>query len=235
VEVPRGRETVLVAEDQAEVRRLAMRILQSNGYRLLEASSGPEALAVSGGHAGTIDLLVTDVIMPEMTGRELANRLRQLRPRMKVLYVSGYPADVMGREGILDAGVAYLPKPFTPAQLSIKVREVLGQSKTVGRILVMDGDDAVRATVGQALTDAGYEVLAARDGEEGMRLAAEHKPDLVLTELIGDWRRNYPAIRIIAMSGTADLKSAALWGADATLRKPIDCQDLLRVIRGLLA
>jgi two-component system, cell cycle sensor histidine kinase and response regulator CckA len=140
-----GEETVLVAEDQPEVRRLALRILRSNGYRLLEASSGPEALELSSRHAGPIDLLLTDVVMPKMTGRELAARLRESRPNIKVLYVSGYTADIIGREGLLDQGVDYLPKPFTPPQLAAKVREVLGQSKAVGRILVVDDDDAVRA------------------------------------------------------------------------------------------
>lgn len=246
-EVPGGVETVLVAEDQPEVRRLAMRILKSNGYQLLEASSGPEALEVSGRHAGPIDLLVTDVIMPRMTGRELATRLRESRPQIKVLYVSGYTADVIGREGVLDAGVAYLPKPFTPAQLSVKVREVLGQSKTVGRILVLDDDDAVRGLLHQALSDAGYEVQSAGDGREGMRLVAKYEFDLVLTDLImpdregietiRELRRDYPAIRIVAMSGAMDavyLKTAELLGADVALRKPIECQDLLRILRELL-
>ena len=246
-EVPGGVETVLVAEDQPEVRRLAMRILQSNGYQLLEASSGPEALELSRRHAGPIDLLVTDVIMPEMTGRELATRLRQSRPEIKVLYVSGYTADIIGREGVLDAEVAYLPKPFTPAQLSLKVREVLGQSKTPRRILVLDDDDAVRGLLEEVLTDAGYQVMSARDGQEGMRLVAKHPFDLVLTDLImpgqegietiRDLHRDYPFIRIVAMSGAMDsvyLKSAELLGAHVTLRKPIDCEDLLRTIRELL-
>jgi CheY-like chemotaxis protein len=246
-EVRGGRETVLVAEDQAEVRRLALLILKSHGYQLLEASSGPEALELSRRHTGPIDLLVTDVIMPEMTGRELATRLKESRPGMKVLYVSGYTADIIGREGVLDAGVAYLAKPFTPAQLAVKVREVLGQPKTAGRILVLDDDDAVRGLLQEVLSEAGYEVLAARDGREGMRLVAEHPFDLVLTDLImpdqegietiRELQRDYPAIRIVAMSGAVDpvyLKTAEMLGAHVTLSKPIDCQDLLRAVRELL-
>jgi PAS domain S-box-containing protein len=245
VEVPGGAETVLLAEDQVEVRRLALRILKSNGYRLLEASGGPEALALSRRYPGRIDLLVTDVIMPEMTGRELASRLRESRPQIKVLYVSGYTADVIGREGVLEAGVAYLPKPFTPAQLSIKVREVLGQSKTVGKILVLDDDDAVRGVLQQALADAGYKVLMAREGLEAMRLAGEHEFDLALAdsiaasregvETIGDLRRAHPGIRIVAMCGAEDLLTAELPGAHVTIRKPIDFEELLRTVRELLA
>jgi PAS domain S-box-containing protein len=248
VEVPGGAETVLLAEDQPEVRRLALRILTAGGYRLLEASSGPEALELSRRYAGTIDLLVTDVIMPEMTGRELADRLKESRPQIKVLYVSGYTADIIGREGVLDAEVAYLAKPFTPSQLAIKVREVLGQPQTLGKILVLDDDDAVRGLLQQALSDAGYEVMSARDGREGMRLVAEHRFDVVLTDLImpdqegietiRKLRRDYPDVRIVAMSGAMDavyLKAAELLGAHVSLRKPIDCQDLVRTIRELLS
>jgi hypothetical protein len=242
-----GPETVLLVEDQSEVRRLALRILQRNGYHLLEASSGPDALALCAGYAGPIHLLVTDVVMPGMTGRELAIRLLALRPQIKVLYVSGYTADVLGREGVLEPGVAYLPKPFSPAQLSIRVREILGQSKAVGRILLMDDDGAIRTLLQQTLSEAGYEVVTAGDGREGMRLMRQQKFDLVLTDLImpdqegietiRQLRRDHPNIRTIAISGALDshyLKTAELLGADATLRKPIDPQELLRVIRTLL-
>jgi CheY-like chemotaxis protein len=123
-----GHETVLVVEDQAEVRKLAMAILSKNGYRLLEASSGPEALSLAEAFPEPIDLLVTDVVMPGMTGRELAGRLQTLRPGLKVLYTSGYSADVIARQGMLDPGVVYLSKPFTPGDLAGKVREVLGSS-----------------------------------------------------------------------------------------------------------
>jgi PAS domain S-box-containing protein len=243
-----GAETILVAEDQPEVRRLALRILKSNGYQLLEASSGPEALELSRRHASSIDLLVTDVVMPEMTGRELATRLQKSRPNIKVLYVSGYTADIIGREGVLDEGVDYLPKPFTPAQLAVKVREVLGQSRPVGRILVVDDDDAVRGLLQQILADAGYDVQSARDGREGMRMVARQPFDLVLTDLImpdqegletiRGLQRNYPSIRIVAISGAMDavyLKTAELLGAHAALRKPIDGEELLRTVREVLA
>ena len=242
-----GLETVLLAEDQAEVRRLAVRILSSNGYRVLAAANGPEALELSRHHDGPIHLLVTDVIMPEMTGRELATRLLGIRPEVKVLYVSGYTADIIGREGVLDPGVDCLPKPFTPAQLALKVREVLGKSKSGGRILVLDDDDAVRGMVLQTLSEAGYQVASARDGREGARLATEQAFDLLLTDLImpeqegietiRQLHRDFPSLRIIAMSGATDsiyLKTAEFLGAHVTLRKPIDCQNLLRIVRDLL-
>jgi CheY-like chemotaxis protein len=118
---------VLVVEDQTEVRRLTLAVLKSQGYRLLEAPNGSEALSLCERDPGPIHLLITDVVMPGMTGRELATRLLALRPSLKILYISGYTANVIAHEGLLDPGVAYLPKPFSPAQLTAKVREVLSE------------------------------------------------------------------------------------------------------------
>jgi CheY-like chemotaxis protein len=120
-----GTETVLVVEDQPEVRKLTMAMLGSQGYRLLEAASGSEALSLCARHPEPIHLLITDVVMPGMTGRELATRLLALRPSLKTLYTSGYTANAIGQEGALAPGVAYLPKPFSPIQLAAKVREAL--------------------------------------------------------------------------------------------------------------
>jgi signal transduction histidine kinase len=124
-ETLRGSETVLVVEDQPEVRKLTLAMLESQGYRLLEAASGSEALSLSERYREPIHLLITDVAMPGMTGKELATRLVTLRPSLRTLYTSGYTANAIAHEGVLDAGVAYLPKPFSAAQLAAKVREVL--------------------------------------------------------------------------------------------------------------
>jgi CheY-like chemotaxis protein len=124
-ETLRGSETVLVVEDQPEVRKLTLAMLESQGYRLLEAASGSEALSLSERYPEPIHLLITDVAMPGMTGKELATRLVALRPSLRTLYTSGYTAKAIAHEGALDAGVAYLPKPFSAAQLAAKVREVL--------------------------------------------------------------------------------------------------------------
>jgi two-component system, cell cycle sensor histidine kinase and response regulator CckA len=96
-----------------------------SGYVVLEARQGAEALEISHRHAGAIHLLVTDVVMPQMSGRELAQRLATLRPEMKVLYMSGYTDDAIVRHGVLASGIAFLSKPFTPDALALKVREVL--------------------------------------------------------------------------------------------------------------
>jgi signal transduction histidine kinase len=123
-----GRETVLLAEDDEGVRRLARQVLEEKGYTLLEARTGAEALDVAGQHPGPIHLLVADTVMPEMNGRELSQRLVRSRPGVKVLYVSGYSENVIVHHGVLDPGIPFLQKPFTPPALLRKVREVLDQA-----------------------------------------------------------------------------------------------------------
>ena len=120
-----GTETILLAEDSAGVRAVAREVLQRNGYAVIQASDGRAALELAAAHSGPIHLLVTDVIMPGMSGRQLADRLRDERPELKVLFVSGYTDDAIIRHGILEPGIAFLQKPFTPDALARKVREVL--------------------------------------------------------------------------------------------------------------
>jgi two-component system, cell cycle sensor histidine kinase and response regulator CckA len=121
-----GSETVLVAEDEPLVRVLVRKTLAQAGYRVLEAGGGEEALQLAARHDGTIHLLVTDVVMPGMSGRELMRRLADVRPNVKVLYMSGYSDEAVARHGVLDAGTAFMQKPFTPSVLARRVREVLG-------------------------------------------------------------------------------------------------------------
>jgi two-component system, cell cycle sensor histidine kinase and response regulator CckA len=116
---------VLVAEDDPAVRMVTTRILERRGYQVLKASSGDEALRMADQHSGRIDLLVTDVVMPQMSGRELAERLKRRRPRVSVLYVSGYSDNDIHHHGVLDDGVDFLQKPFTEAMLAEKVRRAI--------------------------------------------------------------------------------------------------------------
>jgi CheY-like chemotaxis protein len=122
-----GSETILLAEDSAGVRAVAREVLKRNGYAVIQASDGQAALELAATHSGPIHLLVTDVIMPEMSGRQLADRLRDGRPELKVLFVSGYTDDAIIRHGILEPGIAFLQKPFTPEALARKVRAVLDE------------------------------------------------------------------------------------------------------------
>jgi CheY-like chemotaxis protein len=123
--VPRGTETVLLAEDADSVRTLARMVLRKNGYKVLDARHGGEALMLCEQHPGEIDLLITDVVMPHMSGRQLSERLRALQPRMRVLFMSGYTDDAVVRHGVLEADLPFLQKPFTPDALARKVRETL--------------------------------------------------------------------------------------------------------------
>jgi PAS domain S-box-containing protein len=123
--VARGHETVLVVEDEPALRELTTRILTGAGYSVLVAGSGAEALAVLERHKGAVDLLFTDVVMPGMTGRELAVRLATVRPAMRVLYTSGYTEDAILRYGVLDDASRFLTKPYTPAELRRRIREAL--------------------------------------------------------------------------------------------------------------
>ena len=121
----RGSETILLVEDEDAVRGLTRRCLEASGYTVLQAASAEEALPIAAGHAGQLDLLLTDVIMPGASGPELARRLLEKRPGTRVLYVSGYTDTSMVSQDSLDDGAYFLQKPFTPESLARKVREIL--------------------------------------------------------------------------------------------------------------
>jgi len=128
---PGGTETILLVEDEEAVRTMISKVLQSGGYTVLEAQHGVQALRVCKKHKGPIHLMVSDVVMPQMSGRELAGRLALRRPEMRVLYISGYPDNAIVHHGVLETGTAFLQKPFTLNALEYKVREVLdGQQQS---------------------------------------------------------------------------------------------------------
>jgi CheY-like chemotaxis protein len=123
--LPRGTETILVVEDAPAVRTVIRQVLERQGYTVLEAPNGEAAFALATKHHGPIHLLLTDVVMPGVNGRQLSEQLARPRPDMLVLFTSGYTDDSVVRHGILESGIAYLQKPFTPDGLARKVREVL--------------------------------------------------------------------------------------------------------------
>jgi CheY-like chemotaxis protein len=127
--LPTGHEVVLLAEDELSVRVLIRYLLHSQGYTVLEASSGPEALVLAERHSGPIDLLITDVVMPRMSGPQLAQELRKSRPHLRVLYLSGYADDSVFRYGLSDTEATFLQKPFANTSLALKVRQVLDENE----------------------------------------------------------------------------------------------------------
>src|SRR3989442_838270 len=127
-----GTETILLVEDDESVRRLVSQILINAGYRVIEASQGNEAIRVCTESQSRIDLLLTDVVMPETSGKEVSDRVTEMRPGLKVLFMSGYTDEAIVHHGVLDSGVEFIQKPFTPASLARKVREVLESEPPAG-------------------------------------------------------------------------------------------------------
>jgi CheY-like chemotaxis protein len=127
-ELPRGSETILIVDDEDVVRRFELEVLTECGYTVLEARSVQHALELSSDHPGRIDLLLTDVVMPTLSGPEVSERLARDRPDMRTLFTSGYASDAIVRHGVLEPGIAFLPKPLSRGALARKVRETLDVS-----------------------------------------------------------------------------------------------------------
>lgn len=240
----RGTETVLLVEDQEEIRKLAQMILKSHGYNVVAAENGGEALLFSERHAGPIHLMLTDVLMPGMTGQELADRLRPLRPEMKVAFMSGYIGNGIVQPGTLEAGAGFLAKPFSPEALATKVREVLGPPRSAGKVLVVDAEVEIRSFLLMVLGSVGYDVVAADDGEQALKNLNDDRVDLILVDLgksgphelekIRLLQKRHADLKVIAMSGTLGeefLRVAEQLGAQATLVKPIRADQLLDTVR----
>ena len=245
---PRGTETILVVEDQEDVRRLTCEILAGFGYKVIEAGSGDEALELCGQTDAVISLVLTDVVMPGMSGPELVDKLAALRRPIKVLYASGYTESVIVHHGVEKPGLAYIAKPFTPDGLGAKVREVLDSGSPGTKILVVDDEASVRALMREVLTQAGYEVIEASNGREAMKALRSQTVPLVITDLvmpeqegietITELRRRHPEAKIIAVSGAFHgkfLRAAEMLGADLTLMKPVEPAELLGAVRKVLA
>jgi two-component system, cell cycle sensor histidine kinase and response regulator CckA len=124
----RGDETILLVEDETVVRHLVAEILESSGYTVLQAGDGPSALELLRRHTNKLDLLVTDVVMPGMSGPEVAQAVTSMRPGTQVLYTSGYTDSAIGHHGVLEPGIAFLQKPFSSDDLTRKVRGLLDES-----------------------------------------------------------------------------------------------------------
>lgn len=167
LETASRRETILAVEDDDDVRAYTVECLRELGYRVLEAHDGPSALRLIERQQDPIDLLFTDVVMPRMSGRELAEKLRESHPQLKVLYTSGYTRNAIVHGDRLDEGVEMIPKPFTYQALAAKVRDVLEAGRT-WRVLIVEAQPTVRAFMAEALGSFGYSIDEAANGAEAL-------------------------------------------------------------------
>ncbi len=242
-----GSGTVLVVEDQENVRVLTVEILRRSGYHVLEAAQGAEALQLVQASTEEIHVLLTDLVMPGMNGKELAERVKMQRPRMKVVFMSGYSDDVLGNRGVLEAGRAYLQKPFAPEMLLSKIREVSVSQAEQESILVVDDDESIRNFFQDILSQMGFHVHVATNGAEVLGIVSREDPAVVITDLVMPiqegietirmLRQKFPSVKIVAMSGAFSgqfLRAAKHLGADATLRKPVRPEILEQVVKKLV-
>jgi PAS domain S-box-containing protein len=243
----RGMETVLVVEDQQPVRKLIVRTLKSYGYRVLEAENGLAAILHATKYRAPVHVLITDVVMPHMTGKELAESFGRLHPETQVIYMSGYGTDVIARRGVLNPGTQFISKPFAPDALVAKVRETLEPRHGVARILVVDDESSVRTLLQKLLESSGYEVVAAENARRVPEMLREQEFQVVLTgvpspdggelDAIRTIRREQPKLKIIAISsalgGTLPNIMEKL-GVDASVMKPVSPDVLLATVQRVL-
>jgi CheY-like chemotaxis protein len=239
--------TILVVEDDPGLRALAEEVLASAGYSVLAASDGTHALQAAEQYCGSIDLLLTDLTLPNMCGNEIAALLQAVQPEMKVLFMSGHAEGAMTGNGTLDPQANFIQKPWTPRGLREKISAVLATQAPMQRILVVDDEEAIRDWLCAILEGFGHLVFTAKDGLEAKRLAARQTLDLMITDIsmpneeglgiIRALRKTHPGLKIIAMSGSnaEALLDAKLMGAGAVLAKPFTAEIVLKCMRDLLA
>jgi two-component system cell cycle sensor histidine kinase/response regulator CckA len=240
-----GGETILVVEDNLDLRNLMRDTLEGLGYSVLHAGSATEAVEVSNGLTGRLDLLVADLVLPDSSGRELADCLREWRPGLPVLYISGYLEEDTFEAGP-DSGADFLSKPFTLAEFGERVRSILDRKKR-RKVLFVDDDPQVVMFACEVLREAGFEVLVGSDGNEALSTVQREPVDLVITDLVMrereglelmiELRKSHPDLPVIAISGAFGghfLRSAAMLGARVTLAKPFSGEDLLSAVRTVL-
>ena len=250
----RGHETILVVEDEASVRAIAARMLSALGYTVLIAADGDEALRLLSGHPETVHLLLTDVVLPKMSGRELAELVRAMRPKIKVLFASGYTDDVILQHRLIQHDIALLNKPYTAESLARKVRETLSQeppeaANTI-RVLIVDDDPTFCRLMRKRLESLGkYEVDICTDSATALDRAKEFRPDVVLLDFMmpglsgpqvaeqltdDPATMNTPFIYITAMSTGEGARKSRDLIAGNFIAKPVDLISLTLVIDTVL-
>ena len=239
-----GTEAILVVEDNCDLRHLLCTMLENLGYGVLEAESAAEAVELSRGLVGDIDLLVADAVLPDSTGSALARQLREDRPELPVLHISGYAEE--SRSEAPGPEADFLSKPFTMEIFGQKVRSILDRRKQ-WRVLFVDDDAEVVMFASRVLRDAGFEVLVGANGSIALSTVQSEALDVVITDLVMPeregletimrLRKSHPSLPIIAISGAFGghfLKGATTLGASAILAKPFSGDELLEAVRTVL-
>lgn len=248
-----GAETILLVEDEATLRRLLASLLQAKGYTVLSAGGGEEALTLAKDWKGPIHLLLTDMVMPGMSGRELASRLTSLYQDLKVLYISGYTHETIADHGIAAGTAAFLEKPLSSGVLTRKVREVLDQPgarsiKPGAKALVVDDEESQLQLVKTFLGSKGFSVFTATNMDDALEIVAREHPriavlDILLQgpsglDLLERMKRESPEVGVIMTSSVEDEAVTAYAlkvGASCYLRKPFRLEELEKAVRDLLA
>ena len=242
-----GKGTVLLVEDDDAVREYASGILRGYGYEVLAAGSGPEAIVEAEKFTGSINLLLTDVVLPKLNGRDLAEFISGRRPAIKVLFTSGYTENAVLRQGVLERGLNFLPKPFSAAELGEKVKAVLAAPIRQKTILILDDEAGIRDLFHEALQEAGYLTVRCANGRDAVCHLQDQQVDLLLTDLvmpdqegietIRQVRRDFPHLKILAISGYGErdyLKLARALGAHKTRAKPVQLSELSECVRSMI-
>jgi CheY-like chemotaxis protein len=222
---------------------MAARVLVESGFRVLECAHPDRALEYAQSYAGEIALLLTDVVMPDVNGVQLASRILPLRPAMKLVFMSGYSEHAAVDEACLQLGAVYLAKPFTPDDLRAGVFEALAARNGGGTILLVNDEPPVRKVLSEFLTGAGYRVLEAATGADAIKQARVTPVDLMITDLsmphqegletIQQLHREQPQLKMIAISGRFArpmLRAAERFGAKASIGKPVRRDELLQTV-----
>ncbi|MBI5085337.1 MAG: response regulator [Acidobacteria bacterium] len=235
---------ILLAEDEPEVRRYFERILEDAGYEVVGATDGQEALALISQKPRFFDLLISDVVMPGVSGAELARRLLKLNPTLKVLFLTGY-AEHSDLRWLQESGFEIEAKPITRSLLLERVAAKLNAKDKTAAVLVVDDDPAIRRLLRGAFEREGHTVMEAGEGGEALSLLEAQQVDAVVTDLsmpgmegietIREMRRRRPELVIVVLSGqSASLRAASLLGADAALSKPGDTLLAVATVQRLL-
>lgn len=238
--------TILLVEDEKQLRTLAREVLKEAGYTVLEASNGKEALRLAETLALPPSLLLTDVVMPEMSGLQLAQELQKKWPGLSIIYTSGYTEHALLRGKSPGEDMPFLQKPYMPGQLLERVAQVL-ECERCRSVLIVDDDEDVRFQLRSHLERSGYQVWEAANGHQALQQLSSQPVKLVITdlfmpekdglELISELRKRRPDIKILALSGAESatfLKLASTLGADVVLPKPFLEEQVTRVAESLL-